>query len=221
MVGGCEGQDEAAQVELAQVFQCRLQFFARRFGACTAQGLHQHLGRCKTLQHGGADFEDVTRLGQGGSFLHQGVVLRLRQHLAHDHTPRVVAQQFDEAAGCVVGQGDELCTAACGFECPDGVHHGGARANHHDGLGAQFCHGRRNLREVRLAAVKLGNGDRGQFGGGQAFLGALQAVGAKTVVHVHHANAVDAGGCQVGDGALSLALVGGAYVEHMFFQGLV
>ncbi len=47
------------------------------------------------------------------------------------------------------------------------------------------------------------------------------AIGAKAVVSVKNADPGDAHGVQVGDGFFGLALVGGAHVEDMFFDGLM
>ena len=223
MVGGAVAQLHAAQAPFLDALQPGVQLGAVRLGAGALEAFHQDLGAHKTLHHGGGEVGNVLGPCQVHRLLDDGVVERAlrREHLRDHHAPGLVAQQFHEAARCVVGKRDDLSVDA---RCPqrlDAVHHRRPGANEDHGLRLLLRHPGRDRAVVGLGAVKLLDKKRVQLVGLEAGLRAREAIGAKGVVHMHHANALDAQGVEVGDGLFHLALVGRAHVEDELVHRLV
>ena len=223
MVVGPVADFKATEVKLAQALQRGVDFFPGGLGARALEAFNQHFGGSKPFQHGWADLTETLGFGQVECFLHHGVGhgTFVGVDLGHDHPSRIGAQALDEPCGGIVGERDDLCGRP---GCPKriaGIHHRRARCHHQHRLGVgagQFdCNGSK----VGFGTVELLQHNRGELAGGQAFLGADDAVCTKTVVGIHHRDACHAHGCQVGHGLFRLALIGGAHVEDVFAHGLV
>jgi hypothetical protein len=109
---------------------------------------------------------------------------------------------------------DDLPRYARSAQRLDAVHHRRARADEDHRLGLLGGHPGRDGAVVGLGAVEFFNERGFEAVGLEAGLRTRQAVGAKGVVHMNDADALDAQGVEVGDGFFHLALVRRAHVEH-------
>ena len=214
-------QRQPTQVVAPQGVQRLVQAGPCDAGRRAAQAFNQYLGGGKAFQHGRAHIVQPARLGQLRGFAHQAEVQARRHDLAYHHALGVGAQQFDEAFRGIVGKRQVLPANAGGLQAANALNHRRARADDQHRLrrgrlerGQQRC-------EVRLGTVELGHGHGLQAALLQPLARALQTVGAKAVVHVHHRHTRDAHGQQVRHGMPGLALVGGAHVEDVGFDRLV
>ena len=221
MVGRAVTDLQPAQVVPVHTLQRRLQLLARGFAAGAAQGFDQHLGGGKTFEHGRAGAGQPFGAGGVFHFLDYRIRLGLREHLADDDTPGVALQAGHKTRRGVVGQGHKLRGTARRPQRLDGGHRMAAGRDQQHRLRTRLHHLGHDGREIRLGAVEFVDAYGLQLGFLQAFLGPGQAVFTKTVVGVDDGDFGHADAGLVHQGFFGFTLVGGAYVEDVFFHRLV